>query len=69
MLDLRRGNSLLTDLEVLDNITEYVKNNVGSQDWREHLYMVAGYVAAGIGWHEQEVNGFFNAWLNLNGGK
>ena len=69
MLNLKRGNYLLTDIEVLDNITQYVKDRCGAQDWREHLYSISSYIAGGIGWGEKEVNGYFNTWLDKNGGK
>ena len=60
MIDLKRGNKLMTDCEVLDNVADYIRHNVGSQDWRTHILDISGYIAAGIGWHENEVRGYLN---------
>jgi hypothetical protein len=50
--------NLLSDGEILDNIAEYIRNNVGSQDWSDHVSDISGYVAAGIQWTDKEVEGY-----------
>ncbi len=60
MIDLKRGTKLMTDCEVLDNVADYIRRNVGAQDWRVHIHDISGYIAAGIGWHENEVRGYLN---------
>ena len=63
MINLHKGNKLMTDFEVLDNVANYIRQNVGSQDWQAHIYDISGYLAAGIGWHEEEVRGYLGASL------
>lgn len=55
------GKNILGDVEVLKNITTYIRCNVGEQDWADHCDNVSGYIAAGIGWHEDEVMGYFRS--------
>ena len=57
------SQNILGDVEVLNNITDYIKHNVGRQDWPDHVHEVSGYVAAGICWHEDEVRGYLNSKL------
>lgn len=65
MINLEHGTKLTTDFEVLDNVAEYIRCNVGSQDWEEHIENISGYIGAGIRKHEQEVVGYLNAKLNI----
>lgn len=57
------SQNILGDAEVLNNIADYIKQNVGRQDWEGHLGYILGYVAAGICWHEDEVRGYLNSRL------
>lgn len=57
------SQNILGDTEVLNNIIDYIKQNVGRQDWPDHLDNIVGYVAAGICWHTDEVRGFMNSRL------
>lgn len=63
MINLRKGTKLMTDREVLDNIADYIRQNVGTWDWREHIYNISGYLGAGIGWPEGEVRGYLDTNL------
>jgi hypothetical protein len=65
MINLEHGTKLTTDFEVLDNVAEYIRCNVGSQDWEEHIENICGYIGAGIEKHAQEVVGYLKAKLNL----
>jgi hypothetical protein len=65
MINLEYGTKLTTDFEVLDNVAEYIRCSVGSQDWEEHIGNISGYIGAGIQKHEQEVVGYLMAKLNL----
>lgn len=57
------SRNILGDTEVLNNIADYIRDSVGRQDWPDHIGYVAGYVAAGICWHEDEVRGYLNSRL------
>ena len=65
MINLEHGTKLTTDFEVLNNVAEYIRCNVGSQDWEEHIGNISGYIGAGIQKHAQEVVGYLMAKLNL----
>lgn len=51
------------DVEILLNVAEYIRQNVGRQDWANHVEDISGYMAAGIGWERNEVVGFMNVTL------
>jgi len=57
------SRNILGDVEVLNNIADYIKQNVGRQDWPDHIDYMVSYVAAGICWHEDEVRGYINSRL------
>ena len=57
------SQNILGDAEVLNNIADYIKQNVGRQDWPDHIDYVVGYAAAGVCWHEDEVRGYLNSRL------
>ena len=58
------SRNILGDREVLNNVADYIKQNVGSQDWSDHVHEISGYVAAGICWNEYEVRGYLNSLLS-----
>ena len=57
------SQNILGDVEVLNNVADYIKQNVGRQDWSDHIDYVVGYVATGICWHEDEVRGYLKSRL------
>jgi hypothetical protein len=39
--------------EAVDRLAHYIKNHVGSQDWKDHIYNCSAYVAVALGMDEQ----------------
>lgn len=59
------GEKIFTQTELLENLTTYIEDSVGENDWEDHVYMMSGYVAAMIGNDEHYVRGYLRRALKL----
>jgi len=62
---LNNGNRfILGDLEILENIAGYIRKYEQKEHWDQYARMIAPYIAFGIGWHKEEVIGYFDSQLS-----
>lgn len=64
-LDIGKGGRyVLLDTEVLENIAGYIRKYEDKEHWLHYANLIAPYIACGIGWHREEVMGYFKSQLS-----
>ncbi len=61
MIDLYKNKKILGDIEVLMNAINYIKKFYRENFWADYAKVYYKVLAHAIGWHPDEVKGFFKA--------
>jgi hypothetical protein len=65
MRSLMIGEKIYKESEILTNLGNYIRRNVGSQDHNDHIDMISGYIAGALNENVAFVVGSLKAQLKI----